>query len=149
MLTICLSDLQEIKTILKSVDSKYYSKPIPIINGTSIGHNIRIIIQNYQAIKDGADRFQVKYSQPKDQQLENDLKYAIKKTKKLEKWLESIENNYMLTLIGSYSNTETEEASIASSLFRELAHCLDHSHHQKSIIKLGLIELNTPAPLAY
>jgi len=45
-------------------------------------------------------------------------------------------------LEGNFSANEGNENQIKTTIFRELAYCLEHSIHHQALIKVGLLELN-------
>ena len=48
-----------------------------------------------------------------------------------------------LVLVGNFGSLRAEENHVKTSLYRELAYCLEHSIHHQGLIKVGLLELNS------
>jgi hypothetical protein len=46
-------------------------------------------------------------------------------------------------LEGNFSVNEEKETQIKTTIFRELAYCLEHSTYHQALIKVGLLELNS------
>jgi hypothetical protein len=141
MITHCKINLEEIKILLMQLKEEQYIQPIEILSSASIGQHIRHILEFYICLLKGYDSKIVNYDgRERNLNLETDIGFAINEIDKINQWLNKIKNNSTVTLNGNFSSENSTELAIASSLYRELAYCFEHSIHHQALIKIGLKE---------
>ena len=143
MKTYCQENLNEIKSVLLQLNDEQYSYPSITLFGASIGQHVRHILEFYQSLFTGLGIKTVNYDNRKRNLLiENDLNYAIQIINEINSNLAKEIIDEMLVLEGNFCTEEDDKTQIQTSLFRELAYCLEHSIHHQALIKVGLLEVN-------
>lgn len=143
MRTYCKQNLEEIKNLLIKLSNEQYTYKSKLLTGATIGQHVRHILEFYLSVLKNLDSNVINYDNRKRNLLiETDIEMAIK-------MIDSICSNLVLEirdkpclLEGNFSNYANNENQIKTTIFRELAYCLEHSIHHQALIKVGLIELN-------
>lgn len=140
----CKQNLEEIKALLSQLSNKKYTHHARLLSGATIGEHVRHIIEFYQSVLNGLDSKIINYDKRKRNVLiESDREIAIQIIDFIcSKLVVDIEDE-SLVLVGNFSSLGAEKSQIRTSLFRELAYCLEHSIHHQALIKVGLLELNS------
>ncbi len=135
--------LDELQSLLAKLNDKHLSKKVKILSYATIGQHIRHILEFYQCLLDGIECAEVNYDERKRNiKLETSTKEAWHAIYKIKLQLLEIRNNRMITLAANLSKTEGKPAIIVSSLYREMAYCLEHCVHHQALMKIGLYELD-------
>jgi hypothetical protein len=143
MKTYCKQNLEEIKLLLSLLSNKKYTHRARLLSGATIGEHVRHILEFYQSVLNGLDSKIINYDNRKRNLLiESDKEVAIQNIDFICSKLTVDMADESLVLVGNFSSLEGEESQIRTSLFRELAYCLEHSIHHQALIKVGLLELN-------
>ena len=139
----CTDNLNEIKNLLVQLTNENYTQILKHLSGATIGQHVRHIIEFYQTIVDIDTRNSINYDiRRRNLRIEEDINYAIQ-------LIEDISNFFCVSipdrnckLESNLSSNNNECLTIPTSLYRELAYCLEHSIHHQALIKVGLIELD-------
>ena len=143
MKTYCQENLTEIKKVLLLLTNEQYSYPSNTLFGATIGQHVRHILEFYQSVFNGLDTKTVNYDNRKRNLLiETDNQYAIQVIDEINASLALDILDETLVLEGNFCAEEGKETEIKTTLFRELAYCLEHSIHHQALIKVGLLEVN-------
>lgn len=143
MKTYCQENLTEIKKVLLLLTDEQYSYPSNTLFGATIGQHVRHILEFYQSVFNGLDTKTVNYDNRKRNLLiETDNQYAIQVIDEINASLALDILDETLVLEGNFCAEEGKETEIKTTLFRELAYCLEHSIHHQALIKVGLLEVN-------
>ena len=143
MKTYCQENLTEIKKVLLLLTDDQYSYPSNTLFGATIGQHVRHILEFYQSVFNGLDTKTVNYDNRKRNLLiETDNQYAIQVIDEINASLALDILDETLVLEGNFCAEEGKETEIKTTLFRELAYCLEHSIHHQALIKVGLLEVN-------
>lgn len=143
MKTYCQENLTEIKKVLLLLTDEQYSYPSNTLFGATIGQHVRHILEFYQSAFNGLDTKTVNYDNRKRNLLiETDNQYAIQVIDEINASLALDILDETLVLEGNFCAEEGKETEIKTTLFRELAYCLEHSIHHQALIKVGLLELD-------
>ena len=143
MKTYCQENLTEIKKVLLLLTDEQYSYPSNTLFGATIGQHVRHILEFYQSVFNGLDTKTVNYDNRKRNLLiETDNQYAIQVIDEINASLALDILDETLVLEGNFCADEGKETKIKTTLFRELAYCLEHSIHHQALIKVGLLEVN-------
>jgi uncharacterized damage-inducible protein DinB len=144
MKTFCQDNLNEIKKVLQQLTNEQYNFSSNTLFGATIGQHVRHILEFYQSVLAGLKVNTINYDNRKRNLLiETDAPYAIQIIDEINANLKKIKMDKLLVLEGNFCNEEEKPSQIQSSLFRELAYCLEHSIHHQALIKVGLLELNS------
>lgn len=107
---------------------------------SSIGQHVRHAIEFYECLQNSGNS--VNYDlRKRDAQMETDISYALRKTKEVILWLESLNEDNQLLLETYPSGLEAESVKIPSTFSRELFHVLDHLIHHMAIIRVLIKDL--------
>lgn len=144
MKTYCQENLIEIKKLLLQLTDEQYSYPSNALFGATIGQHVRHILEFYQSFFNRLGTKTINYDNRKRNLLiETNGKYAIQVIDEINASLSLDIPDEMLVLEGNFCGEEGKQIQIQTSLFRELAYCLEHSIHHQALIKVGLLELDS------
>lgn len=142
MITYCIENLNEIKSLCQRLTPKDYSKSLQILSGSSLGQHIRHIIELYQALEKSRSTGSINYDNRKRNPIiETSPQTAAIEIQLLLDFLEGNPRDKNLILQGDFGKCEDLQREIKTSLFRELAYNLEHAIHHQALIKIGLIQL--------
>ncbi len=142
MITFCIENLTEIKSLCERITPKDYSKSLEILSGSSLGQHIRHIVELYQAVEKSGFSGEINYDNRKrNPVIETSPQAASIEIQGLLEFLEEIPQDKSLILLGDFGKESNTAIQIKTSLFRELAYNLEHSIHHQALIKIGLIHL--------
>jgi hypothetical protein len=143
MKTFCHENLTEIKTMLLQLTDEHYLFPSNTLFGATIGQHIRHILEFYESALVGLKADIINYDNRKrDLLIETKIQYAIQIINKIDASLNQINFDKHIILEGNFCSEEGNSTQIESTLYRELAYCLEHSIHHQALIKVGLLELD-------
>ena len=142
MIEHCVTDLKRFGAFLSKIDDPQFSREIINLGGSSIGQHTRHILEFYDGLLQGYACGCINYDMRKRAMiLETHTSAAREIIVQLCSDLSQMQDKSLL-LQGGFSHEESEKNSaIQTSVFRELAYCLEHSIHHQALIKVGLIEL--------
>lgn len=138
-----ITNLEEIKGLLRKLTKEQYGRKITILSNAFIGQHVRHILEFYQCLFNSDENNCVDYDERKrDLQLETDNEFAVDVINDIIKELSTDKNDFPINFIANYSTEEGEDTQlIKSSFHRELAYNLDHSIHHQALIKVGVIDM--------
>lgn len=143
MKTFCQENLNEIKNVLQHLTNEQYQFPSETLFGATIGQHVRHILEFYQSVLDGLKVNAINYDKRRrDLLIETETRRAIQIIDEISENLNQINFDKVLMLEGNFCADEGKQIKIQTTLFRELAYCLEHSIHHQALIKVGLLELN-------
>lgn len=143
MKTYCQENLNEIKRVLVQLNNEQYSYPSKTLFGATIGQHIRHILEFYQSVLNGLDTKIVNYDKrQRNLLIETDKNFAIAIIEKINTHLALDIADELIVLEGNFCANEEEKKQVKTSVYRELAYCLEHSIHHQALIKVGLLEVN-------
>ena len=140
----CTDNLNEIKSLLVQLTNENYTQILKHLSGATIGQHVRHIIEFYQTIVDIDTRNSINYDiRRRNLRIEEDINYAIQ-------LIEDISNFFCVSipdrnckLESNFSSNNNECLTIPTSLYRELAYCLEHSIHHQALIKVAVLQLES------
>ena len=117
------------------LSNKQYSHEVQLLSGATIGKHVRHILEFYQTVIHGLETKIINYDKRKRKLLmENDTEIAIQNIDLIDSGLAMVMEDESLILVGNFSSLEGEENRIKTTLFSELAYCLEHSIHHQALI---------------
>lgn len=138
----CQKNLQQLRSLLQRMSTEQYNNKVNILSGATIGQHIRHILEFYQCVLDHPEDV-VNYDiRERNRLLETDVEYTIITIDGLLSKLEVHTEDHYVVFEGNFSVTNDVTLTMATSLYRELAYCLEHGIHHQALIKIGLTELN-------
>lgn len=144
MKTYCKENLSEIKALLLQLSNAQYTYASKLLSEATIGQHVRHILEFYQSVMKGVDTKVINYdNRERNLLIETDKDFAIQIIDFINANLALNLQDELIILEGNFSSEPGKQTQIQTTLFRELAYCLEHSIHHQALIKVGLIELNS------
>lgn len=144
MKTYCKENLSEIKALLIQLSNDQYTYASKLLSDATIGQHVRHILEFYQCVLKGINSKVINYDlRERNLQIETDKNFAIQTINNIYTVLTLDIQNESSVLEGNFSSKPGNLTEIQTTLFRELAYCLEHSIHHQALIKVCLIELNS------
>ncbi len=141
MISHCKENLQQIRTLIASLEHKQYQYKSQLLSDTTIGQHVRHILEFYLCIINGVSQGLVNYdSRDRNPELEQNPVSAISCIDKICNDIQCLNTDQEIQLVGNFSSEKETLKTIRTSIDRELAYCLEHSIHHQALIKIGLIE---------
>jgi uncharacterized damage-inducible protein DinB len=138
----CKHNLLEIKSLLSSLKTEDYVKPLSLLSASTIGQHVRHILEFYICLIASKNTGVVNYDKRKRSlKIETSVQFAQEQIDWIIENLMLDNNNIQFTLEGNYTTESDEIIAIPTTYQRELAYCLEHSIHHQALIKVGLKEL--------
>lgn len=133
------SILNQLIVVSKQLPGDQFSQQLDVLSGNTIGKHIRHIIEFFDLMIIGADSGFVNYDQRShDKVIETNHQLAIEKMNSLKQEIESVSEDFPLTLQVNYDADESKKQSVKSSYYRELQYNIEHAIHHMAIIKIAL-----------
>ena len=143
MKTYCKQNLEEIKKLIMQLSEEQYMHHSRLLSEATIGQHVRHIVEFYQSILNGLTTKRINYdSRKRDLLIETNREFAIQIIDGICSRLALDIADEPFVLEGNLCADEGHETQLKTTLFRELAYCLEHSIHHQALIKVGLLELN-------
>lgn len=144
MKTYCKENLSEIHALLLQLSNAQYTYAAKLLSEATIGQHVRHILEFYQSVLKGVDTKVINYDlRERNLLIESDKDFAIQIINIIHTVLSLDVQDEPFILEGNFSSEPDKQTQIQTTLFRELAYCLEHSIHHQALIKVGLIELNS------
>ncbi len=144
MKTYCKQNLEEIKGLMLQLSNAQYTYASKLLSDATIGQHVRHILEFYQSVMKGIDTKIINYdNRERNLLIETDKNVAIQIIDLINANLTLDIMDQPFILEGNFSSEPGKQTQIQTTLFRELAYCLEHSIHHQALIKVGLIELNS------
>lgn len=139
----CLANIQQIKEMIRTISLGHFSFPLTSLSGATIGQHTRHIIEFYACFIAGLSDGEINYDKrQRNMELETDFSVVLNTLNEIERQIEQLSDDGEIQLVANYTFEENHDCSFATSIYRELAYCLEHSIHHQALIKVGLIELS-------
>lgn len=137
---VYLEVVRQLTDLLKQIEPIYYSQPLSVLNGSSIGQHTRHVVEFYQCLLKGVSGGVVDYdARERNLLLENDLFFTIETLQVIEYQIANIENpNETLLLAVSYCSEQQD--FIETNFMREMVYLVEHSIHHYALIRIGIQE---------
>jgi uncharacterized damage-inducible protein DinB len=136
-----ISNLLSLQALLNNLSDEGYTAKQKVFSVSSLGQHVRHILEFYVCLLE-ADKTVCYDDRRRDQRIESDRLFAASVIHDLIEKVKERTEDYCLTLKSNFSFDGTNEVLLQTSLFRELAYCLEHSIHHQAIIKIGVMALN-------
>ncbi len=147
MKNVAKENLMQLKELLGKITTEHYTETTEILSGSSIGQHIRHIIEFYLLLVSGSFSGVISYDKrQRDRQIEESTEFAVETINRLIKGLDTLDLNQPVKLEGDFTKDGSDDNSVASSVGRELAYCIEHSVHHQALIKAGLHGLGLSEP---
>ncbi len=131
--------IDQLINVIGQMDSKGYSKPLPIFNGSSIGKHFRHIHDFYASLINCSSSGVIDYCKRKrDADLETIPQIIIQRFEEIKNEISRLNEDKEVEVHGDFEFSDGSRPNALSSLGREMLYTYDHGVHHLAIIKLGL-----------
>ena len=143
MIEQIITNLEEIKALLRQLTKEQYNKKLTILSGAFIGQHVRHILEFYHCLFYADENNCVDYDERKrDLQLETDKEFAANIINDIIIKLNKSTDDFPISFAANYATSEAEDTLlIKSSYYRELAYNMDHSIHHQALIKVAMKDM--------
>jgi hypothetical protein len=116
---------------------------LTLLSGASIGGHVRHILEFYVCLLRSVDQDNVCYDErDRNHRIETERAFARKITVMVMEKLSILTEDRVLQLKSDFSHEGNAFLYLNTSLYRELAYCLEHAIHHQAILKIALQSLN-------
>ena len=134
-----IEKLIEVRELLIQISSDLYTKPLSILDGSTIGGHVRHILEFVDCVRKGSENGIISFDdRERSILIETNREIAKQSIEDLIIYLGSIKEDGDLLLKANYSSESDDSMFISTSLYRELAYTLDHTVHHLAIVKIAL-----------
>lgn len=135
-------NLLTIKSLINDMDMQHITTKLPLIFGASVGQHVRHIIEFYICLLKKEDEKHVCYDKrERNILLETDKDFINMSIDKIVDQLNEIKTDREMVLEIAFSEESAHYESYPTSLYRELAYCLEHTIHHLATIKIAVTNL--------
>jgi len=139
MISTIQHTINELSHVLGQLDSVEYSKPLGVLNNSSIGQHTRHIIEMFQCLFKGYEKGSFSYDErPRNLQIETDKEFAQLQLMLICSGLE-LDNK---PLISSYKFGDSL-VQLETNFYRELVFNLEHCIHHNALIRVAINNIST------
>jgi len=140
LIEVNIAKLKDIKELLVTLPISLYTEKKEILSGSSIGQHFRHVLEFYVCAFSNLDSNVISYDKrERNLLIETDTNTASNVISSIVASLESVTEDQSVSLEVNYSGEiDSECVKVPSTLYRELAYCLEHTIHHLIIIKLAL-----------
>lgn len=133
-----IEGLQSLRQVLLQMEQSTYSIPLKVLSGASIGAHVRHVLEFYVCLLTRKGN-QFSYDdRERNIQLETSCRLAIIAIDGICSMLEKIDGDHPVALTLDFSINCDGKLPLESTLYRELAYCLEHTIHHEALIKIGI-----------
>lgn len=136
----CQEDLIELRQLVDLISVDTYCFKAPLLANATIGQHVRHVLEFYDCVLNDAGETVVNYDRRmRAIALETDpIAASVKISGLIEQLGEGVIDRQVF-LSSDFSIKGSASKLFASSVYRELAYCLEHNIHHKALIKVGLL----------
>lgn len=137
-----ISLLDKVISLLDKISDEDYSRPLAVLNSSTLGKHFRHIADFYLCLIDGYDSGKMNYaSRERNEITEQYPLKAIEVFGSIKEKLNFLNENERIEVIPDFHAETTDELpSVSSTIGRELMYGYDHTIHHLAMIKIGIIQ---------
>ncbi len=140
MIQASKNNLLEISQLLNRIEGEHLREKLPVLSGSSIGQHIRHILEFYICLLERDSRQSVCYDKRERKLLlEESIPFIQESIQNIISMIDDLSGDQKVMVEMSFSEDKDLFTTFESSLYRELAYCLEHNIHHLTIIKIGLL----------
>ena len=131
--------LDQLIDVIRQIDSKDYSRPLGLYNGSTLGKHFRHIHDFYACLVHGSKIQNVDYcKRQRVERLEIDPNSIISSLEALRSELSALDPAIAVKVYSDFEDEEGNRCISQSTIGREMLYAYDHAVHHLAIIKLGI-----------
>lgn len=136
-------NLLQLKSTIIQLTQDDYTKPLEVLNGSTIGMHVRHVLEFYECLLKSDSASEINYDlRRRDPKLETNLETSIQCVDDIMKGITAVEKDHNVRLKADYAECEGNKCiAVPSTLFRELLYNIEHTVHHMAIIKIGINHL--------
>ncbi len=139
ILTANEQNLGMIVSVVDKLGKEKLTKPLQILSGSSVGQHIRHMIEFYVCLNNSFECGEVSYDNRERRiELETNPREIKNVINTIQKELRKIDLNKKVIMTGSFSEEKPVNGKVESTIYRELAYCLEHTIHHLAIVKMAV-----------
>jgi hypothetical protein len=130
----------QLSSLLQRLDTQFYTKPLVVFNGSTVGQHFRHILDFYTCLAEGLNEDLIDYSKrERNIKIEKDKLFAQASIEKILEQVCSFDESKNIQVKADFStHTADDRPLVTSSIGRELMFAYDHAVHHLAIIKIGI-----------
>lgn len=131
--------LSQLDAVIESCTEEDFSKPLPVLSGSTFGQHIRHTLEFFLCLYDASNEGVVNYDhRPHDTLIERDRKLARSIIASISNFLDTETEDFDVILEANYSQVDGEDHQMRSSFNRELAYNIEHAIHHMALLKIAV-----------
>ena len=140
--------LESLSRVIQQLSVHYYSQPIKILNGSTIGEHTRHIIEFFQCIEKQVQTGIINYDKrERDALIQQDPKQAEIAIEQIINFVINTNEKLILTLEAGYDTSSDNTDLMDTNIKREITYALEHAIHHMALIKIGILHSGIPVSL--
>jgi len=132
--------LNQLRKIACSFEEERLTKKYSMLHGSTIGQHLRHVIEFYTCLLNTEGQLFCYDKRERKLELETNLNAIDRELMYIIKKIEKIQEDRELISLMSFGEDSHEPSTFTTSLYRELAYCLEHTIHHSAIIKIAIKE---------
>lgn len=139
LIKVSVDNLRNLANVVEQIGSEGISKRMVALGGSTIGENVRHILEYYLCLLDFMDTGVINYGDRKrDGDLEIDHAFISDTINFIIDNLKEIESSHNLALRADFSLDSTDAMTLKTNVYRELGYCYDHAVHHMTLLRLAI-----------
>lgn len=127
-------NLLTIRALIESLSDSQFKEPLAVLSGSSIGAHVRHILEFYICLLREDSKNTICYDErERSLKIETQREFASSVINNIILNLSGIKSDHRVILKTDFSGDGCDEQKLESSIFRELAYCLEHSVHHEAL----------------
>ncbi|MEP1096813.1 MAG: DinB family protein [Cyclobacteriaceae bacterium] len=131
--------LDQLKEIIRNCKGKDFSKPLPVLSGSTFGQHVRHTLEFFICLFDAKNEGLINYdNRNHDKFIETDPALAISVIESIQEFLSTQTTDFPVSFEANYTLKEGELQKMPSSFSRELAYNIEHAIHHMALLKVAV-----------
>lgn len=132
--------LDQIGQVISECKVDDFSRPMTVLNGSTIGQHIRHTLEFFLCLFDAKSHQVVNYdNREHNRMIATDPELALNLISTIKEYISHIEEDFFVYLEANYALEEGTTQKMPSSLYRELAYNIEHAIHHMALIKIAVM----------
>lgn len=135
---IYMNVIQQLSQILRQLDNASYTRPLSLLNGSSVGQHTRHVIEFYRCLLGGVAVGIVDYdARERDLSLETSIETSLASLTTIMQEIETMDKPEVSLLL-AVNYGQAEKSFVHTNFLRELVYLVEHSIHHYALMRVGL-----------
>jgi len=134
--------LNQLESILEQIHPRDFSRPSPLLSGSTIGQHMRHTLEFFLCLERGFKAGVINYDKrDRDKRIETDKSLAISSINRIRHFIASHPSDKVLKLKVGYEQHSEQCCEVQTNYYRELTYNIEHAIHHMAIMKIGVREI--------